>query len=191
MGKHRDPDSEELELIFKGFAEGKDDDAVLDDIEEYLTVPRKKRFIKQRRLHYEVAKRVLGDYLRHKVDPVTAEARTKHFARLNEITRYLLTQRFEGENEEPVEILVMENPSATAEDMIYVFDYNLEQAIYEFGVFTLDNCFWPHIMAEFPELHLEQFETLLKDNSLKVIDTLKVLALRGTFKGTCPICKDW
>lgn len=54
-------------------------------------------------------------------------------------------------------------------------------------------CFLPHLEAELPdEVKAEGFWVgIIEEKPYELICALRVLAARGIFKGTCPVCKDW
>ncbi len=52
--------------------------------------------------------------------------------------------------------------------------------------------FVPHLKSELPEeLKTELFYIVVEKQPYLLIETLRLLAARKTFKGTCPVCKDW
>jgi hypothetical protein len=57
--------------------------------------------------------------------------------------------------------------------------------------YDVDSCFVPHLVAEYPEIKATGFEEFFVQESLKLINILKLLLRRKTYKGTCPICMDW
>lgn len=51
------------------------------------------------------------------------------------------------------------------------------------------HCFIPHLKSELPgELRTKLFFEIIEEQPYKLIETLRVLAAKKTFKGTCPAC---
>jgi hypothetical protein len=150
------------------------------------------RLIEDAKKQLEAAREVLEEHIRTRVNPVMINAQTQHFSQMTKIAKYLLTYNEKHDDApETEEWLMTDNEWIPTNDLVGYFKDNLESVKDEFGIFAFQDCFWPHIEAEHPELSVDQFRALLSDNPLKIVDTLKVLALRGTFKGSCPVCKDW
>jgi len=52
-------------------------------------------------------------------------------------------------------------------------------------------CFVPHLRSELPdELTTELLFNVVERQPYQLVETLRLLAARKTFKGTCPVCKD-
>jgi hypothetical protein len=52
--------------------------------------------------------------------------------------------------------------------------------------------FVSHLKSELPtELTIEPFFKVVEGQPYQLIESLRVLAARGIFKGTCPVCRDW
>jgi hypothetical protein len=150
------------------------------------------RLIEDAKRQLEAAREVLEEHIRTRVNPTIINAQTQHFAQMTKIAKYLLTYNEKHDDApETEEWLMTDNEWIPTDNLVGYFRNNLESARDEFGVFAYQECFLAHLRAENPELTLEQFKALVKDNPLKVIDSLKILAVRGTFKSICPVCKDW
>ena len=67
---------------------------------------------------------------------------------------------------------------------------NINQLYLEYKDFDLQN-FTCHLEAEYPEIRSKGFPTVIRDNPYELIETLRVLESRRTFKGTCPVGEDW
>lgn len=54
-------------------------------------------------------------------------------------------------------------------------------------------CFLPHLEAELPDdVKAEGFWVgIIEEKPYELIHTLRVLAAKGIFKGTCPVCEGW
>ena len=48
-----------------------------------------------------------------------------------------------------------------------------------------------HVEAENPDIASTGLKDFLEDKHFALIETLKLLVRRKTFKATCPVCKDW
>lgn len=51
------------------------------------------------------------------------------------------------------------------------------------------DCFAAHLAAEYPDS--KDFNDFLNKQTSALINALRTMAARKTFKGTCPVCKDW
>jgi hypothetical protein len=67
---------------------------------------------------------------------------------------------------------------------------NIQSVLLQFSPWDL-TCLIYHLKAESPEIESKGFTDVVRENPYKLIDTLRVLAWRKTFKGTCPVCRDW
>lgn len=53
-------------------------------------------------------------------------------------------------------------------------------------------CFIPHLKSELPEeLSTKPFFKVVEERPYELIEILRMLAARKTFKGTCPVCEGW
>ncbi|MFC1924790.1 hypothetical protein ACFLXA_05460 [Chloroflexota bacterium] len=52
-------------------------------------------------------------------------------------------------------------------------------------------CLVYHLGEECSEVKSKGFSKAIEENPYEVIDNLRVLCRRKTFKGTCPVCQDW
>lgn len=69
-----------------------------------------------------------------------------------------------------------------------LFRSNFEATGIQFGDFRVLECFVPHFESENPEFESKWFIELIEQQEYTVIETLRLLASRKTFKGTCPGC---
>ena len=77
----------------------------------------------------------------------------------------------------------------TEEQLSAQLEQNIQYAIHEHTEWFFCECFLPHLSMEFSEeMRTEGFWTMAKAQPYKIIETLRVLAARKTFKGTCPAC---
>jgi len=65
---------------------------------------------------------------------------------------------------------------------------NVNQLFLDTNEFDLQN-FMSHLEVEYPEIKSKGFLHIVKDNPYELIQTLKILAQRKLFKGTCPVCE--
>jgi len=80
----------------------------------------------------------------------------------------------------------------TEDDLSGKFGQNIISAYHDYTEWFFKNCFLPHLFAEWPEeLENKGFYIIAEEQPYQLIETLRLLAERKTFKGTCPICKDW
>jgi hypothetical protein len=77
----------------------------------------------------------------------------------------------------------------TQKQLVDQLGNNYDRTCREFGKTDVKEFFIPHLMAENPKI--KDIISGIKDSSLELIGTLNLLSQRKTFKGTCPICKDW
>lgn len=66
---------------------------------------------------------------------------------------------------------------------------NMEAVCNKYSKYNLD-CFLSHLKAE-PKIEGKEFLEVLDKNPLQLIEILKLIVQKKTFKGTCPVCKDW
>ena len=53
------------------------------------------------------------------------------------------------------------------------------------------DCFLTHLKADYNDLESKDILTVVAHNPYELIETLRVLGRKRTFKGTCEVCKDW
>jgi hypothetical protein len=79
----------------------------------------------------------------------------------------------------------------TEDDLSGQFEQNIGLAYQEYTEWFFKECFLPHLYAEWPEeLKNKGFYIVAEEQPYLLIETLRLLAERKTFKGTCPVCKD-
>ena len=80
----------------------------------------------------------------------------------------------------------------TDEDLSGRLEENLLTVYRDYTDWFYKNCFIPHLFAEWSEdVQTKMSRALLYDEPYLLIETLRLLAERKTFKGSCPVCKDW
>jgi len=193
-------------LILQGY-----DDA--DIIEEYsqlyvagtLMYPYRtdKRFVRECRKELEVAAEVLKEHVKKQVDPIIIQRRKDHFDHLADIAQGLLSGNLDnvtakstkaGDQFDIFEYTIWEGGARqgiTRKQLSDMMDRNVE-LYYEQPNDTYDlDYFLHHLIAEYPEVESKGFNNFAKENPYELVDILRLLARRKTFKGTCPVCKDW
>lgn len=148
------------------------------------------------------------------VDPSIVIQRREHFAELTDITNLLLSNDVDrvmkggtvniistsGEKgTRYVEYYFtdgtnFESPpyDLTKEQLSDQLKRNIEFPIHKYTEWVFYKCFLPHLISELPEeLKTEGFYTIVQEQPYQLIETLRLLAARKTFKGTCPVCEDW
>ena len=80
----------------------------------------------------------------------------------------------------------------TDDDLSVRLEENLLTVYRDYTDWFYKNCFIPHLFAEWSEdVQTKMSRALLYDEPYLLIETLRLLAERKTFKGSCPVCKDW
>ena len=79
------------------------------------------------------------------------------------------------------------------DDLIIELEQNYEKVIQEYGEWFYNTCFIPHFYAELPKEYFEEKHLfrIVEEQPYLIMDTLRLVLERKTFKGTCPVCKDW
>ncbi|HEY87145.1 MAG TPA: hypothetical protein G4O06_03855 [Dehalococcoidia bacterium] len=69
---------------------------------------------------------------------------------------------------------------------------NIVLAEHKYERWFFYDCFVQHLTTELPEeLKGKGFFDIVNEQPYELIDVLRVLATRKTFKGECQVCKDW
>lgn len=80
----------------------------------------------------------------------------------------------------------------TEDELSGQFEQNIELAYQDYTEWFFKECFLPHLHAEWSEeLKDKGFYIVMYEQPYLLIETLRLLAERKTFKGTCPVCEDW
>ncbi|MFC2034031.1 hypothetical protein ACFLTT_01315 [Chloroflexota bacterium] len=78
------------------------------------------------------------------------------------------------------------------DDISAELEYNTESACRKYSDWFFYSCFLIHIVNDSPEEYkAKNYWEFLREQPYKLIETLRLLAERKTFKGTCPVCKEW
>jgi excisionase family DNA binding protein len=138
--------------------------------------------------------------IRKEVSLVTAKRIEQHFDHLADIAKGLLSGNLDN---------VTAKSTKTGDIFEYTFwegtvgqgiarkqlsemlERNIE-SFYEQPNDTYDlDYFLYHLVAEYPEVQSKGFNNFAKKNPYELVEMLRLLVRRKTFKGTCPVCKDW
>ena len=77
----------------------------------------------------------------------------------------------------------------TGEQLSNALEENLNEADAKFGSNDLLDLIL-HVAAEY-EPRPKSLEEFFRENPFEFVSKLRILARSKTFKGTCPVCKDW
>jgi len=205
VGKKAEPTVEELEFIYERLARLSDGE-ILADMQDTVFPLRSPGFIKRRRKEFDTAKKVLHVQLQKEVDPLAVKRREEHFRELAAIIDDLLandlgsvshgwsTNRVAGQD---THILTRKNTAGdyydlTNEQLSTRLKENYVMAEHKYERWFIHDCLIPHLKSELPEeLKSKAFLDIAKEHPYELIQALRILAARKTFKGTCPVCKDW
>ncbi len=123
-----------------------------------------------------------------------------HFAQLNKIANMLL----DGGVDEVIVILSEADgpdrkytlPITTCgilelnhNELVGQIEGNIDNVCRHYSTWHMWDCFAAHLEAEYPES--KDFYNFLYTQTSTLINVLRTMAERKTFKGTCPICKYW
>jgi hypothetical protein len=212
MSKNPKPTAEELKFIYQMILNGYEDSDILAEYGRLyglgqLMFPYRtdKRFIRECRKELETALEVAQEHLKKQVDPTIVKRREEHFADLVSIAKSLLANGLESvscpgwtTNRSRQVKYVLPNQNAasgydeiTREQLASHLNSNMA-AITKDKDWFFRHCFVPHLKSELPEeLNTDPFFKVVEEKPYELIETLRVLAAKGIFKGTCPVCKDW
>jgi hypothetical protein len=207
MSKNPKPTIEELRYIYQKILAGSNDaDILAEYASKYdsgqLMFPYRTdtRFLRERRREMEAAQEVLEEYIKRKVDPVISQRRQEHFVRLGQIGQSLLkgyvgtVQRIGNNQQDYSYQLVDTDGGIYATNLQYLaetLEANEWYACRDFSDWDFFNSFIPHLIAESTLVAEKGWEDAVTENPYEIIDLIRILSSRRTFKGTCPICKDW
>ncbi len=141
-------------------------------------------------------------------------SREEHFADLTHMVNWLLlndldrieegatitniTDSGESEDSHQAEYIITTGSNSgdfaeqTKEQLAFRLKYNIEFAVGPEEPWFFYDCFVPHLLSELPEEMKNKWVwTIVEEEPYRLIHTLRLLAARKTFKGTCPVCEDW
>ena len=137
-----------------------------------------------------------GGYLSHSKAGVRFAMTDKeeHFADLTNLANFLLVGDLDWGMEgvaNTSESKSGDNDELTKEQLSFRLQYNIQFAIGPGEPWFFYDCFVPHLLIELPEeMRNKWFWTIVEEQPYRLINTLRILAARKTFKGTCPVCED-
>jgi hypothetical protein len=185
-----------LELIQEGYSSGAVINALMQEFPKELKHPDERTIRRWRRAVLEQKKEM-------KLEPIVLNRIQEHFEHLTNIVLALLSNplNLDGVRENPsteapfdmFKYTLWEGDSGigiTHEQLSSMLQESIERADYIFGEWDFQ-CLILHLMAESPEIESKGFYKIAAENPYELIETLRILARRKTFKGTCPVCKDW
>ena len=198
MSKNPKPTAEELRFVYEMIAKGYDDNAILHEYcrelkSGQLMFPLRedKRFIRERRMEFEAASDVLKRDLKREVyrDP-----KEEHFARMAEIAASLLKNGLDTVARDSQGGLSMGRGMGVImiyDELTEALEGNFKSACFEFSEYDVNTSFISHLEAEVPDIKTQGLREYLEGHPYEMIETLRLLCRRKTFKGTCRVCKDW
>lgn len=202
MGKASEPTKEELEFIYTRIPT-QSDTSIIEELIDAGFPRRCTQSITRRRKEYSAAKRVLEEQLRREIDPVITPRRVEHFNQLVDIAETLImdslntvtTTREDVTNPEYVgyEDGVYESPEypVSREQLVTALDQHIEIVYTKYTAVKFSQQFIPHLIAEIPDIATNGLGSYITEHPYELIDTLRILVDRKTFKGKCPVCEEW
>jgi hypothetical protein len=185
-----------LELIQEGYSPGKAADALSKEFPKELKHPDERTIRRWRKALLEQQKEM-------KLEPIVLSRMEEHFEHLADIVWAVLSNPYnlDGVKENPsrgtpfdiFKYTLWESGSGqgiTHGQLSSMLGENIDRVDYVFAEFDF-YCLILHLRAESPEIEAKGFYTVATENPYELIDTLRILARRKTFKGTCPVCQDW
>lgn len=181
-----------IELSNEGYSARNLLEVLIKEFKDEIPIPPDERTI--RRWRKEEQPRIL---------PSVPENWEEHNAKLlgvagrlldNDLKRMMKWLNQKGEIEYPIydEDETQPFQKLTADELVCQFEQNTILAYNEFTEWFFNTCFLPHLYAEWPkEFKNKGFYRFSEDQPYQLIEILRVLTERKTFKGTCPVCKDW
>jgi len=193
IGKRAEPTVEELEFIYSRIGQ-MSDKAILEEMQDTTFPVRSPGFITRRRREFSTAKKILEIELKKELDPIIVERRKQHFddmvliirliiKGLDKLSHTQLNGRYEIYEEGSP------NKKLNRDQIIAILEGNLSAAYQKHGDWNIDNNLLSHISAEYPAM--QDLFGFISKNPTEFIDIIRTLVARKTFKGICPVCKDW
>jgi len=124
----------------------------------------------------------------------------EHFAQLTDIANLLLdgdigkvlTIAAEVDSPERIYQVVKEDSGLTERthsQLVGTIEGNIDYVCQCYSTWHMWDCFAAHLEAEYPES--KDFHKYLNTQTSTLMNALRTLAARKTFKGTCPVCEEW
>lgn len=139
------------------------------------------------------------------IEPVGVRQRAEHFAELSSIAKSLLVNGLDNvsspswttnQSRQVKYLLPNQNAASgydeiTEEQLASRLDSNMAAIIKDKDWF-FRHCFIPHLKSELPEaLGTKLFFKVVEEQPYELIEILRMLAAKRTFRGTCRVCEDW
>jgi len=209
MDKNPKPTPEELRFVYQMILNGYGDTDILNEYAHLYDMGQLKfpyrvddRFIKDRRKELQAASEVLEEHVKKKADPVISKRRDEHFERLAKVADTLLdnnlhtvvpnTECSAGEPQYLVEVdWVSSGYPLEKSQLTMILQKNIGKAYNLFEPMYFHKNFLPHLRAEIPIINIKGIWDFIEEQPYELIENLRILVERKTFKGTCPICEDW
>lgn len=146
------------------------------------------------------------------IDPSIVIQRGEHYEQLADVAKSLLANDLEsvlekqtktqlefppGLEEYQVDYTLQDQEGTfytlDKEELSLRLDDNLQSTFDKYKDWFVKDCFIPHLEAELPKEIASEglWDGVIYEKPYELIHVLRVLAARRTFKGTCPVCKDW
>jgi len=196
VGKQPAPSPEELEFIFGCFLRGLSDREVLDEMQDTEYPRRNPRFIRERRRHFDAAKKVFHAQPEIQADSNISRRKEEHFQYLAKMVEALLSddldtvERIQSQGNYAQFQYSLGGMGITHEQLGSRVGDKIQTLWEHYPAFDVA-CLVDHLRAEYQDIDAKGLSAVVRDNPYEFIETLRVLARRQTFKGTCPVCKDW
>lgn len=124
----------------------------------------------------------------------------EHVAQLTDIANLLLEDdigrvlTIASEADTPAQIYqIVSEESGFAElthsQLVGRIEGNIDYVCQHYSTWHMWDCFASHLEAEYPES--KDFHKYLNTQTSILINALRTMAERKTFKGTCPVCEDY
>ena len=145
---------------------------------------------------------VVQHAIRKEADPSIVIQRREHFVELASVAKSLLINGLEdvsypgwstnrsllGEYLIPNKDAASGYDGITKEQLASHLNSNMAAIVKDRDWFFRD-CFVPHLKSELPEeLKTKLFYRIIEEQPYQLIEVLRILAAKKTFKGTCPAC---
>ncbi len=77
------------------------------------------------------------------------------------------------------------------DNIVGILEYNSDSICSKYTDWFFYSCFFIHIVNDFPkDKRARNYWEFVHQQPYQIIEVLRMLAERKTFKGTCPVCKD-
>lgn len=145
-------------------------------------------------------KRRKAEKNKHELESAESQSLREHFTQLVDIANLLLEEgvgkvlTIAGESDTPERIyqVVSEDlglTELTHNQLIGRIEGNIDYVCQHYSTWHMWDCFAAHMEAEYPES--KDFYKYLNTQTSTLINVLRTMAERKTFKGTCPVCEDY